>query len=113
MVRKQNKNILSKKEFTLRLLNYALFSILLLLISLLIGVLGYHFLAKLSWLDSFYNSSMILTGMGPIDKMTSSSSKIFASIYAIYSGVIFLSSVALFFAPIAHRLMHLLKIEQD
>lgn len=56
---------------------------------------------------------MILTGMGPIDKMTTASSKLFASFYDTYNGVIFLTSVALFFAPIAQRLMHLLKIEED
>ncbi len=103
MERRQNKSILPRIEFTKRLIKYALFSITLLIISLFIGVLGYR----------FYNSSMILTGMGPIDKTTTSSSKIFASFYAIHSGVIFLSSLALFFVPIAHRLMHLLKIENN
>lgn len=55
---------------------------------------------------------MILTGMGPVDEMISSKAKIFASVYALFSGVIFLSTVAIFFAPFAHRLMHLLRIDE-
>ena len=61
---------------------------------------------------SVYNASMILTGMGPVNEMVTDSAKLFASIYAIFSGVIFLSTVAIFFAPFAHRLMHLLRIEE-
>ena len=54
---------------------------------------------------------MILTGMGPVNDMTTESAKLFASFYALFSGVIFLSTVAVFFAPFAHRLMHLLRID--
>lgn len=64
-------------------------------------------------MDSLYNASMILTGMGPVDEMTTDSAKLFASIYAIFSGVVFLSTVAIFFSPFAHRLMHLLRVDQD
>ena len=79
--------------------------------SIWIGIAGYHYIAKLGWMDSFYNASMILTGMGPIDAMTSKPAKLFASLYALYSGIVFLSTVAIFFAPFAHRLMHLLHID--
>ena len=77
-----------------------------------IGVLGYHYIGELKWIDSIYNASMILTGMGPVNEMKTNAAKLFASIYAIFSGVIFLSTVAIFFAPFAHRLMHLLKVEE-
>jgi hypothetical protein len=107
----RNKNILPAKEFTIRVLKYAIFSFLLLAISIGIGIWGYHYFAKLNWIDSLYNASMILTGMGPVDQMVTDNAKLFASIYALFSGVIFLSTVAIFFAPFAHRLMHLLKIE--
>lgn len=85
---------------------------MLLILSLTIGVLGYFFIGGLSLIDSIYNASMILTGMGPIDKMTTDSAKLFASAYALFSGVIFLSTVAVFFAPFAHRLIHLFKIDE-
>ncbi|TYP97479.1 hypothetical protein C7447_104168 [Tenacibaculum adriaticum] len=112
MAQKKSKNILSPKEFAHRVIKYSIFSISILVFSLGIGILGYHYIAKLNWIDSFYNSSMILTGMGPVNEMVTDSAKLFASIYAIFSGVIFLSTVAIFFAPFAHRLMHLLKIEE-
>jgi len=110
---KPNRNILPRKAFLKRVLRYSLFSVLLLAVSLLIGTLGYHFLAGLGWLDSFYNASMILTGMGPVDELTTPTAKVFASLYALFSGVIFLSIVAVFFAPFAHRLMHLLRVDPE
>jgi len=83
-----------------------------LVFSIGIGVLGYHYIGELKWIDSIYNASMILTGMGPVNEMKTNAAKLFASIYAIFSGVIFLSTVAIFFAPFAHRLMHMLKVEE-
>ena len=74
-------------------------------------MVGYHYFAKLAWLDSFLNASMILTGMGPIDPMPNESSKIFAGCYALFSGIAFLSIVAVLFAPILHRLFHIFHLE--
>lgn len=112
MIKRKNKNILPPKEFVKRVIKYSIFSIGLLTLSIGIGILGYHYIGELEWIDSFYNASMILTGMGPVNEMESDYAKIFASIYALFSGVIFLSTVAIFFAPFAHRLMHLLRIEE-
>lgn len=108
-----NRNILPRSAFFKRVFRYSLFSLSLLAVSLLIGTLGYHFLAGLNWLDSFYNASMILTGMGPVTELTTPTAKVFASLYALFSGVIFLSVVAVFFAPFAHRLMHLLHVDPE
>lgn len=108
-----NRNILPRKAFLKRVFRYSLFSVSLLAISLLIGTLGYHYLAGLGWLDSFYNASMILTGMGPVAELATPTAKVFASLYALFSGVIFLSIVAVFFAPFAHRLMHLLHVDPE
>jgi hypothetical protein len=108
----ENKNILPPKEFAKRVFKYAIFSICLLVFSLGIGTYGYHFYGKLNYIDSFYNASLILTGMGPVDAMETNAAKLFASFYAIFSGVIFLSTVAIFFSPFAHRIMHMLKIEE-
>lgn len=109
---RKNKNILPPKEFAKRVLKYSIFSLLLVVISLGIGILGYHYIGGLGWIDSLYNASMILTGMGPVNAMESNNAKVFASMYAIFSGVVFLSTVAIFFSPFAHRLMHLLHIEE-
>ena len=109
---RKNKNILPPKEFAKRVLKYSIFSLLLVVVSLGIGILGYHYIGYLGWIDSLYNASMILTGMGPVNVMESDNAKVFASMYAIFSGVVFLSTVAIFFSPFAHRLMHLLHIEE-
>jgi hypothetical protein len=100
-------------QFLFRLGRYSLFALALILFSVLIGTIGYHHFAKTSWIDSFYMSCMILTGMGPVAEMTTPTAKIFSSIYALYSGVAFLSITAVFFAPIIHRLLHILHVEQD
>jgi hypothetical protein len=107
------QEVASLPKFLLRLGSYLLFSIVLLAFSLLFGILGYHYFGRLSWLDSFQMSSMILTGMGPVADMTTKSAKIFSSIFALYSGVAFLSITAVFFAPIIHRILHILHVERD
>jgi hypothetical protein len=112
MKKQKNINILAPKEFALRILKYSILALAILTLSISIGIWGYHYIAGLNWTDSFYNASMILTGMGPVDKLETDAAKLFASLYALFSGVIFLSTVAIFFSPIAHRLMHLLKIEE-
>jgi hypothetical protein len=92
---------------------YFAFSLLFIAISLAIGTIGYHHYAKIPWIDAFYNASLILTGMGPVDEMHSDAAKLFASFYALFSGVAFLSTVAVIFAPIAHRLLHILHVPEN
>lgn len=100
-------------HFLFRLGRFGLFALGLILFSVLIGTIGYHYFGNLSWLDSFHMACMILTGMGPVVEMTSPSAKLFSSFYALYSGVAFLSITAVFFAPIIHRLLHILHVEED
>jgi hypothetical protein len=100
-----------KTVFYKRLLGSFSLSLVLIGFSLLIGMLGYYGIAGLSWVDSLLNASMILTGMGPVNPMSDNASKIFASVYAIYSGVAFLSSIAVFLSPAFHRLLHKLHME--
>jgi hypothetical protein len=102
----KNEKLISRREFGNRLLKYGLGAFILLVLSLLVGTVGYKYLAGLGWVDAFLNASMILTGMGPTSQLPNDASKIFASLYAIYSGVIFLSVMAIFFTPIAHRFLH-------
>ncbi|MEO5979644.1 MAG: hypothetical protein ABIS36_07805 [Chryseolinea sp.] len=98
--------LLPRRLFYKRVARYTFFTIELILASLAIGVLGYHFLNRLSWLDSLVNASMILTGMGPVDPLKNDAAKWFASFYAIFSGVAFLSIVAVFMTPMVHRFLH-------
>ena len=79
--------------------------------ALLIGTCGYHWLGHLSWIDSLYNAGMILAGMGPVDRMESDAGKLFATAYALFSGIALLSLVAVMFAPIYHRFLHHFHLE--
>ncbi|MBY0434417.1 MAG: hypothetical protein K2U26_09930 [Cyclobacteriaceae bacterium] len=82
--------------------------LILLAFSLLIGMAGFHWVAKLDWTDSFLNASMLLTGMGPVDEPEDKAGKIFAGIYALYSGIVFLSAIAIFIYPfVEHAGKHL------
>ena len=96
----------SRQVFARRLALNGLVGLLLLGFSLAIGMMGYHFLENLSWIDSLLNASMILGGMGPVNPMQTNAGKFFASFYAMYSGVILLASVGVLAAPIFHRFLH-------
>ncbi len=98
--------LLSRRDFVIRMGWYFFFGCLFLLFSLVVGAVGYHITANLGWVDAFLNASMILTGMGPVDKLETDTAKIFASFYAVYSGVSFLTFCGVLFAPIYHRFMH-------
>lgn len=104
---------ISIKQFYRRLLNHFTFSLLLILISLFIGMAGYHFFENLSWIDSFINAAMILGGMGPIEIPQTYGGKIFAGIYALYSGIIFLVAIGISIAPILHRMFHLFHWKEE
>ncbi|MFT3805805.1 hypothetical protein [Arenimonas sp.] len=103
---KKHHALLSWPAFVRRMLLSALIGLLLVLISLAVGMLGYHALEGLGWIDSFLNASMILSGMGPLWSPRSEAGKIFAGIYALYSGLAVLAIAGITFAPIVHRLLH-------
>jgi hypothetical protein len=109
----KKQKVASLPTFFMRLGRYAIFSILLIAFSLGVGISGYHYYGQLNWLDSFHMSCMILTGMGPVAEMTTQSAKIFSACYALYSGVAFLSLTAVFLAPVIHRVLHILHVEND
>ena len=105
--------LLSAHAFRRRLLRYGGFATAMILGSLALGVFGYRLFAGLGWLDSLLNASMILTGMGPVDPMRTTAAKLFASAYAIFSGVVFLGSVGVFLTPVAHRLLHRFHLDSE
>ena len=78
---------------------------------LALGAVGYHVFEKLGWLDATLNASMLLAGEGPIAPLHTTAGKIFATWYAIFSGVVFLSAISTMMAPVAHRFLHRFHIE--
>ncbi len=106
MLEHHRQPLRSRRAFLGRQLRYTGFSLLILSFSIGIGVLGYHLYGNLPWVDSFLNASMILTGMGPVDKMETEAGKLFSSFYALFSGISFLTFVGVLFAPVYHRFLH-------
>ena len=104
--------VISNADYIKRQLRYAGYTLVFVTFSLALGTLGYHWTEGLGWLDSLYNSSMILTGMGPVNVLKHDSSKWFASLYALYSGVAFLTMAGILFAPMVHRILHVLNVEE-
>ena len=113
MYEHHSEPLASTEVFAQRLLSNGLLGLALLVFSLVNGMLGYHFLESLSWIDSLLNASMILGGMGPVAPLQTNAGKIFASFYAIYSGVILLASVGILIAPIFHRFLHHFHLADD
>lgn len=113
MTNSKLKSLPHTKHFARKILANLLVASIVLFISVLMGTVGYRHFFELSWVDSFYNASMILTGMGPVDKAINSGGKIFASFYAIYSGVAFLTCVAIILGPIVHRFLHKFKLDVE
>ncbi len=113
MYENRREKLLTRAEFALRVLWHFSFGVGAAAISLLAGVLGYRYLAGLSWVDSLLNASMILGGMGPVDTLTTKGAKIFASFYALFSGLVFIGLLGVLLAPFIHRLMHRLHMDES
>ena len=106
MYEHRTHRLLNRREFVGRVARHFWLAFSVLVFGLGIGVLGYHFLAGLRWIDALLNASMILGGMGPVDELHSSVAKLFASFYALFSGLAFIGVAAVLVAPFAHRLIH-------
>ncbi len=106
MFESRHEPILPTRIFIRRLLGCVGVAFIIIFVALGIGTCGYHFIAHLPWIDALLNASMILTGMGPVDVLRSDAAKIFASCYALFSGVVFISLMGLLLSPIAHRVLH-------
>ena len=95
-----------REVFIRRLIGSVLLAFGVIVVSLGIGMTGYHWLAGLGWVDAFLNASMILGGMGPVDPVRSVGGKLFASFYALFSGLVFLAAAGVVFAPAFHLFLH-------
>jgi hypothetical protein len=109
-----HKQPLAKRSvFAKRLALNGVIGLILLAFSLGMGMIGYHFLEGLSWIDALLNASMILGGMGPVAPLQTAAGKLFASFYALYSGVVLLAAVGILVTPIYHRFLHRFHLAED
>src|SRR4051794_13075436 len=105
--------LLSRGEFAKRLARSFGIAVTLIVLSLAVGMAGYHFLEDLPWIDAFVNAAMILGGMGPVDPLHTFGGKLFAGCYALYSGLLVIVSAGILFAPGMHRMLHAFHAEPD
>ncbi len=113
MPTRQNKMSPSvRKRFRHHFLRALLLSTGLIAVMLCLGIAGYHFIAGFGWIDSLLDASMILGGMGPVGTLTSDGAKVFASFYALLSGLAFISASGIVLSPMVHRVLHRFHIEE-
>lgn len=101
-----------KAHFIRRVLVHFFAALALLLASLVAGMVGYEHFEDLPWRDAFVNSAMLLGGMGPVNAPLTNGGKLFAGIYALYAGLVFLVILGIIFTPVIHRLLHTFHWEQ-
>ena len=89
------------------------YALVLVAVTLAVGMIGYHELEDISWLDSFHQSALLLSGMGPVVEMSSVAGKVFDGIYALFCGIVLLAATGLLFAPVLHRILHRFHIEDS
>lgn len=110
---RKTEALASQSEYIRRLVWNLVLSILLLFVCLAIGTIGYRYLAPAEWIDALHNASMILSGMGPVIEIKTTSGKLFSSFYALFSGVVFITNIGIILAPAIHRLFHALHIDEN
>lgn len=113
MFEHKKEEILSQAAFLWRMGRHFLVTVGIVVFSLGIGSWGYHHFGPMLWEDALLNAAMILTGMGPVDDMKTTGGKLFATFYALYSGIAFLSLIAVLLAPIIHRAMHRFHLDEE
>lgn len=113
MFERRTQPVLPAKHWRARVAYSAGVATVIIVLSLGLGTLGYRLFAHLGWIDALLNAAMILTGMGPVDRMETDAGKLFATFYAIFSGVAFLGTTGILVAPWAHRLLHRFHADLD
>jgi hypothetical protein len=112
MYEHRTQPLLTHEKFIARLLKHGGIAGVFLIFSLIVGTIGFHWLALQEWMDAFLNSSMLLGGMGPVGEIKTAAGKLFASFYALYAGIFFIATSALLLAPVLHRIMHRVHLEE-
>jgi hypothetical protein len=106
MYESKHRPLIPTRSFFQRMVCHLLIGLGIIVISLLIGMYGYHHFEGMDWVKSYENASMILSGMGPVDSLQTDRGRLFAGTYALFSGIIFLIVIAIFIAPLFHRFFH-------
>jgi hypothetical protein len=106
MYEHRTQTLLSKRAFAQRLARQGLVALVLVLGSLVLGTVGFHLASRQLWIDALLNSAMLLGGMGPVGDLGPTSGKLFATFFALYSGLVFLIVAGLLFMPVFHRVLH-------
>jgi hypothetical protein len=109
---RHHEQLAPRSVFIKRLVAAEGFALGLIATALIIGIAGYHYVAGFQWLDSLLEASMILGGMGPIKELPNDGAKIFASIYALFSGLIFIGVMGLVLSPVVHRILHKFHVDE-
>ena len=114
MYERKSQRLLPVNLFYQRVLKNILIATIILFFCLVIGTVGFYATAHATWVDSFHNASMLLSGMGPVlQDYPSAGAKIFSSLYALFSGVVFIANIGVILAPVMHRIYHRLHLEED
>jgi len=113
MFEQRREDLLPRSAFLMRMGRSFGITLLVVAFSLAIGSTGYHYFEDIGWVDSMLNAAMILTGMGPVDQMQTTGGKLFATFYALYSGIAFLTIMAIMLAPMMHRWLHHFHLDDD
>lgn len=109
----RTQSVIPPHLFLVRLAHSGMVAVVLISVSLLVGMVGYHDLEGLSWIDAFLNASMLLGGMGPVNTPLTFGGKLFAGLYALYCGLAVILVAGVMLAPIAHRILHRFHMESD
>ena len=113
MYEHKKQPLASSRTYYQRVIKNLVVAVGILMVCLMIGIIGYHFLANANWIDALHNAAMILSGMGPVIQIDSTAGKLFSSAYALFSGVVFIATIGFILAPAIHRLFHRLHIEEN
>lgn len=112
MFEKKHQPLAPTSVYYIRALRHTITGILIIGICLFIGIAGYHYIDDVPWIDALHNASMILGGMGPVVEIKSTAGKIFSSAYALFSGVMFITTVGIMLAPAVHRFFHKMHVDE-
>jgi hypothetical protein len=113
MFEHHTKPLLPRKVYYQRLVRHAVLGIIVIVVSLGLGMIGYHVFENLPWVDAFVNAAMILSGMGPVATLQTDAGKIFAGCYALFSGLTLVAILGIIFAPVVHRALHRFHLEDE
>ncbi|MGZ3577929.1 MAG: hypothetical protein ACXWMH_08115 [Syntrophales bacterium] len=112
MLERKHEKLAPVSVFVRRMAKSVAMAGLLVAGALFLGVSGYHWIAGFGWIDSLLEASMILGGMGPVNQLPTTGAKIFASAYALFSGLMFIGVMGIVLTPVAHRLLHKFHIDE-